>query len=119
MHDRNTQKLLTQFFGGYFHQDCFGDAVSSEAVVAAYIADTKTLGDDQFLGLVKAILDYAARFVTDRELEEGLFREPGCYYCPSGTGDSAKQWLASVAKQLLDSRGLALDLGSANSGPRG
>ena len=109
MNKNNTHELLLQFFGGHFHQDCLLDADSPEAIVAEYIEDTKTYSNEQILILSKAICEYAGRFETDRELENGLYHECGCFYMPSGEGRSAKEWLASLVKQLLDSRGLTLE----------
>jgi hypothetical protein len=109
MNHENTHELLDRFFGAYFHQDWSIEADSPEAVVDRYITDTRTLGDKHILALAIAIRDYAARFTTDLELEDRLFRDFDCNYGPSLDNRSAKEWMASVAKQLLDSRGLTID----------
>ena len=50
--------------------------------------------------LAAAIVKYASGFASDKELEEGLFRELGCYYMPSGVGLSCKLWLEHIAEEL-------------------
>ena len=49
---------------------------------------------------VAALVKYAAEFGSDKELEEGLFRELDCYYMPSGVGLSCKVWLEQIAEEL-------------------
>ncbi len=92
--------LLRSFFSAYFHEDWICDDDGTKSVVTRYArnaapADIRALGE--------AILDYSGGFESDRELEEELFKDLGCYYRPSGEGLSAKAWLEGVADQLLRS----------------
>jgi hypothetical protein len=50
--------------------------------------------------LAGAIVKYVAEFPSDKELEERLDRELGCYYMPSGVGISCKVWLEHIAEEL-------------------
>lgn len=93
--------LLREFFSGYFHEDSHCEAESAEAVVSEYVRTT-TPSDVRTLS--RAILEYSRAFASDRELEEKLFTDPGCYCRPSGQGISAKAWLKATANELLRER---------------
>jgi hypothetical protein len=96
--NKQTQQLLGNFFSAYFHEDWPCEAESPEAVIAGYI---RTAEPSDVRSLGKAVRDYSQAFADDKELEEKLFKELGCYYRPSAEGVSVKAWLENVANQLL------------------
>jgi hypothetical protein len=98
MNKQTQQTILSDFFSAYFHEDWPCEAESPAAVLAGYI-QTATPSAVRSLG--QAIRHYSQSFASDKELEEKLFTELGCYYRPSVEGLSAKAWLESVANQLL------------------
>ena len=97
MDQATRQSILKAFFGAHFHQDWPYEAANPEAIISRYAA-AATPADVH--SLAHAIQEYSNAF-TDRELEAKLFRELGCYYCPSADGLDAKAWLEQVATQLL------------------
>jgi hypothetical protein len=88
---------LEKFFSAYFNQDWNCDAENPEGVVRGFKAEATP---EERTMLAAAIVKYAAGFASDKELEEGLFRELGCYYMPSGVGLSCKVWLEHIAEEL-------------------
>jgi hypothetical protein len=94
------REILKNFFGGYFHQDWFYDAESTDAVVIEYVKDSK---DEEVRALAEAIRNYSADFRSDAEIENKVYSEMGCYYVPSGDGLSAKMWLEGIASRLSGS----------------
>jgi hypothetical protein len=98
MNRQPQHSLLQNFFSAYFHEDWPCEAESPEAVVAGYV---RTAKPSHLRSLSKAIQEYSREFASDRELEENLFKDLGCYYRPSTQGLSAKAWLENVANQLL------------------
>lgn len=97
MNNEKKQSMLRTFFGAYFHEDWVCEAESPEAVVAEY-SRAATL--EEIRALAQAILEYTNNFASDKELEENLFSNLGCYYQPSTVGVSAKAWLEGMASQL-------------------
>lgn len=93
--------ILKQFFAGYFHEDWPDDAKGSEQVVVDYL---RAASGTEVTALADAITDLAHSGRSDAELEDTLFRELGCYYVPSGSGQSAKAWLEQLTTQLRASR---------------
>lgn len=89
--------LLTKFFSTYFNEDWDCDAENSEGIVRRFIA---VATPEERTVLAGAIVKYATGFASDKELEERLFRELGCYYMPSGVGMSCKVWLEHIAEEL-------------------
>jgi hypothetical protein len=106
MSTESGQEVLKNFFSAYFNQDWHCDAESTEQVVAEYASLASA---PQAKALAEAILNYSTRFASDQELENGLYRELGCYYLPSGDGLSAKDWLKNVASQLLMDKSAPID----------
>lgn len=51
--------------------------------------------------LTSVAFGYSQAFASEKEPEEKLFKELGCYFRPSIQGLSAKAWLENVANQLL------------------
>jgi hypothetical protein len=98
MNTQAQQSLLRNFFSCYFHEDWPCEAESPEAVVAGYLR-TATARDVRSLG--QAIREYSRRFAFEKDLEERLFTDLGCYYRPSAQGISAKAWLEDIADRLL------------------
>jgi hypothetical protein len=88
---------LEKFFSAYFNEDWNCDAENPEGVVRRFKAEATP---EERTMLAAAIVKYAAGFASDKELEEGLFRELGCYYTPSGVGLSCKVWLEHIAEEL-------------------
>jgi len=101
------QELLVNFFSAYFHEDWPCEAKTPEEVVTAYAKGT--VSDEKIGILCKAILEFSRRFDDEKELEEKLFSELGCYYTPSADGLSPKEWLKRVVSQLVGLRGLRTD----------
>jgi hypothetical protein len=91
------QSSLERFFSAYFNEDWDCDAENPEGVVRRFKAEATP---EERTMLAAAIVKYAAEFGSDKELEEGLFRELGCYYMPSGVGLSCKVWLEQIAEEL-------------------
>jgi hypothetical protein len=89
--------FLKEFFSGNFHEDCFEDDVTRDAIITGY-ARSITQGAGQ--SIAQDIRAFANQFSTDSELEENLYTQLGCSYCPSGEGKSAKAWLETVADQI-------------------
>ena len=100
MNKETQQSLLSNFFSAYFHEDWPCDAESPEAVITEYVETATT---SELRTLSQAIREYARGYNSDRELEEKLFSELGCYYRPSEQGISAKTWLETIANQLSPS----------------
>jgi len=88
---------LFQFFGGYFHQDCFVDDATADEVISRYCQEHDA---GAMWHLAFAIDSYAATFTSDAALEEALFRELSCYYMPSADGLTVRAWLEHVASSL-------------------
>jgi len=90
--------LLKDFFGTYFHQDWALDASSTEAVVTAH---ARTMPHDSIRILAQAVINYTCSVASDEELEEKLYTDLDCEYCPRADGLSARQWLIYVSEWLL------------------
>ena len=95
--DSHEFEMLTNFFGGYFHQDWACDSTDPSEVVATYL---ETANAEEAVVLSRAIIEYAKSFDSDAELEKKLFSELGCYYRPTADGQSARGWLREIASQL-------------------
>lgn len=89
--------LLNDFVGAYFHEDWNCDTENPESVVRGFVSEATP---EKRTVLADAIVKYAAGFASDKELEERLVRELGCYYMPSGIGTSCKVWLEHIAEEL-------------------
>ena len=89
--------LLRDFFSAYFHEDWNCDAENPESVVRSFVAEATP---EERTVLANAIAKYAAGIASDKELEERLYRELGCYYLPSGSGTSCRVWLEHIAEEL-------------------
>jgi hypothetical protein len=89
--------ILRKFFSAYFHEDWDCDADNPESVVRSFVAVATR---EERTVLAGAIVKYVAEFPSDKELEERLDRELGCYYMPSGVGTSCKVWLEHIAEEL-------------------
>ncbi|MFT3886323.1 MAG: contact-dependent growth inhibition system immunity protein [Flavobacteriales bacterium] len=90
---------LEQFFGGYFHQDCFVDDPSWEAVVGHYKADA---GANDRVALAQRIeVELIGSGASEDELGERLAML-GSYYRPQGEGFTNRQWLIAVVKRLVE-----------------
>jgi len=98
MSNQANERLLSNFFGCYFHEDWTDDAANTEDVVAEYM---RTTAPGALHELSAAILELSRRFGSDAELEEYLDSTLGSYYLPSFEGISAKAWLERVSSQLL------------------
>jgi hypothetical protein len=95
------QSSLKEFFAAYFHEDWADDAKNSDEVVADYLG---TASAAEARALADKIIELARSGRSDAELEHMLFWQLGCYYMPSGTGQSAKAWLEQLATLLRDAR---------------
>jgi len=91
--------ILEEFFGAYFHEDWQCDDSTTDAVVLKFRRD---MSDDRVREVVDAIRSYIPKFGSDKELEDSLFYDLGCYYMPSGEGKTAREWLKGIAALLLE-----------------
>ena len=98
MNKEAQQLLLRNFFSAYFHEDWPCEADSPESVFTGY---AQSSSPHERRMLAEAILEYSRAFADDKELEESLCRDLGCYYLPSADGLSAKGWLEHAANGLL------------------
>jgi hypothetical protein len=99
------REMLLQFFAGYFHQDWDLDAESPEQVLDNY---RRKHTREERQALSQAITEYVQTFSDDKELDDDLFFKLDCSYDPTAHGLSTRDWLKSVAAQLVttDSPGL-------------
>lgn len=93
------ESVLKEFFAGYFHEDWPDDAKDSEHVVVEYL---RAASATEARALADVIAGLAQSGRSDAALEDMLFRELGCYYVPSGGGQSAKAWLEQLSTQRRD-----------------
>ena len=88
---------LKQFFGAYFHEDWICEADSWMKVIENYKelepADTISAAADELSKLINQGL-------SEKKLENHLFRTLGCYYMPSVDDMSTSQWLQEVRALL-------------------
>jgi hypothetical protein len=90
-------KLLWKFFAGYFHQDWDLDSNTSDEVVQLFMRDASR---DEIERLRAAILRLSECDCDNAELEKSLLRDYGCFYTPSGGGETVKEWLQSIISIL-------------------
>lgn len=91
------REILTNFPSGCFNQDWPYDGPTWEAVVANYVAQCGTQHASRDLQALRRFTD---RPMDDVEIERVIFGEFGCYYKPSGTGQSARVWLGLLVERI-------------------
>lgn len=88
---------LESFLGGYFHEDWRLESDSPDDAIARFLAGEPGAGLRE--RIVAQIDEYLATKAA-AGIEEGLFKDLGCYYLPSADGMSAGAWLEHVANRL-------------------
>jgi hypothetical protein len=88
------REALFHFFGAYFHQDWALEATTPGEVIATFLQSSTV---EALSELSQAIVSFVAEHRDDRDLEEALFKQLGCYFSPRGVGLSTRTWLLSVA----------------------
>jgi hypothetical protein len=89
--------VLEQFFGGYFHQDCFDDDPTWEDVVQQFRSDATP---EERLALAAQIeQELLSERLTEDELDERLWKL-GAFYDPKADGLTHRQWLIALISQL-------------------
>jgi len=92
-------KLTRNFFGAYFHQDCFCEAETWEQVVQGYMHDASPW---EITRLKSSIMTLVESGLSDEALGKEL-DELGCEYLPSADGFTVKEWLIHVTEVLRPS----------------
>lgn len=100
----NHSDRLSQFFGGYFHQDWSLDASDWQGVVGLFASGSSP---DDVASVAEDIEVLLHSTPSEAELEHKLLEECGCYYTPRPDlgGPSFRQWLSEVCIELR--RGVA------------
>ena len=88
---------LGQFFGAYFHQDCFLDAPDWVTIVEEFVQDHS---EARVLAELADLIDGYAEQHDDETLDDLVLDELGCYYCPSSEGITMRDWLHRVSDLL-------------------
>jgi hypothetical protein len=87
--------VVSQFLGGYFHQDWDVVASSEEGVVSEFLSSKPTESE-------RALLVHSLRRVAEQGIDsEKLFRTYGCFCRPEDIGKTPRQWLVDLA-QLIE-----------------
>ncbi len=93
-----SEALIRDFFGTYFHEDWPDEADDPLEIVRSYAA---AAGDaDSTRSLAHSIRQLASCSLDETAIEQALFRELGCYYVPSLDGKGVRRWLTEVATEL-------------------
>jgi hypothetical protein len=97
---------LRGLFGAYFHQDWEFDHNGPEEVIREYIADGPREDVQRAVAELEELLTLD---LTEKQLEEVLSPGLRSDCVPSYVGESNREWLAAVAKQLKESLSAAAD----------
>jgi len=100
--DERMERLIS-FFAGYFHESFLYEVGSADAVIDTYLREGYPPAEIE--ALATDVVDYADACPDEAELSERLFEELGCYYDPTASGRTAREWLYGVASRLLRSVG--------------
>ena len=94
-----TQSLeaLKDTFGPYFHQDWVDEFGTDEEATRTMINDVPKEDFDKTMAELKGLL---STNMSDLELRVIMTNEIGCYFDPSSKGQTYREWLGSVLKQL-------------------
>lgn len=92
-----TMSNLEQFMSGSFHQDWMIESANPEEIIAIYVKRKPKETVEQTLSELRELLVDGK---SEKELENYLFNNLGCYYDPLADGQSVSEWLKSVAHQL-------------------
>lgn len=87
---------LHQFFGAYFHQDCFVDSPTATAVVELYAREWPA---DGVKAATRELRELLSSTTAEAELATTV-DELGCYYIPSADGLTYRAWLSQVVRML-------------------
>ncbi|RYH19673.1 MAG: hypothetical protein EON54_27005 [Alcaligenaceae bacterium] len=89
---------LHHFFGSYFHQDCFDDLPTAEAILRLYASAEP-------IDVVKAALGELRELLASitEEVELGaLIGQLGCYYRPAADHLTNRKWINEVVLPVLE-----------------
>ena len=95
MNDDDTE-MLSQFFGGWFHQDWDYDASSDDEILDRY----KDAYPRPHREKLATLIEEFSSTRDDPSLERALVHDFHCYYRPEGSGLSKRSWLAHVSARL-------------------
>ena len=88
---------LTQFFGGYFHQDWVDEFSTPEDAIDAF----RTGASTESICSVCEELDRTLLLVQrGSEDPQRVLQELGCYYDPAADGLAVTDWLEQLQKKL-------------------
>lgn len=97
---KNLYPNLHQFFGGYFHQDCFAESATAVDVVKSYQGEASL---EEIDATVKELHSLLTATAAEDELAN-IVSYLGSYYDPSVDGLDYRQWLMQICT-LLENRG--------------
>ena len=98
VHFMDTEEVLDQFFGAYFHQDWVDEHASADEVVRLFVRDM-----DKAPERVRETADAIDQLVASSPDEESLrtaLDRYGCYYLPGADGLTYREWLRHVVSIL-------------------
>ena len=91
---------LHQFFAGYFHEDWASEASEPDGIIDIYIGQENNA--ENLNNLAALIENLVGRSQSEKELDDSLFGELGCYYVPAADGKSTRAWLEHVSSRLRE-----------------
>ena len=91
---------LTQFFGGYFHQDWDLEAAEWQGLVRNFC---DAACHEQIAVVYSELGKLLAEAQDERDLSVVLFSQLGCAYDPTVDGISLRDWIEEIQRQLLAS----------------
>ncbi|WP_455883707.1 contact-dependent growth inhibition system immunity protein [Pseudomonas putida] len=92
---------LQQFLAGYFNQDWVDDHESANDVIDSFISEASK----ETMTKVQLELDkLIATKKNDKELQDYLFSDIGCYYYYLNEWQDGKMWLQHVALVLKNGK---------------
>ena len=88
---------LTQFLGGYLHEDWVDDYETADEAVFHFLSVARV----EQVSAAKRELDAFMKLnLDDASLAEALSLDLGCSYYPPGDGLSCREWLSTVQALL-------------------
>ncbi|PYP84648.1 MAG: hypothetical protein DMG65_22200 [Candidatus Angelobacter sp. Gp1-AA117] len=87
---------LVPLFAGFFHQDWRDEFNNTEEALQAFVNDALP---EELTGASTALQKLIQSNMSEEELGE-LMLDLGCFYNPTPTGKSYKQWLSDIAGRL-------------------
>ena len=94
---KNNFPALSQFLGGYFHQDFLHDYGDPNNAIATFVKEQP----EELVRAACSELDQAIAIVENlQDPASFLWQELGCYYRPTSSGLPVVEWLRQVRAQL-------------------